>query len=371
MKKFFAIVALMSMGLIMLTSCSSDSDDGGSVPQQMKNYLKVENATYAEGTIPQATTTEKPKVQVAPTVQQGRKAIIRVAKDRVYTKFFIGLKGVPGYWVYTPENTRAESNDGDYYDIPFEGGDNATGSATIQICGQTEDGAITQPYEQTINYTEKPTIKLLNISANGRAYMTFTYNAQGKVTSFYLYGDGTKTLAYDGNSITSMVDQEEGINYTVSQNEQGYITRMQGHSEDYTDNLSFTYNEQGRLTLCDITGSDDGDPFSASHKLTWENGKLVKSEHSSTDEKSKVVTYTYTYGEYVNEFQQPFAYNTDADAFPSGINLFGKGSTMLPVKAVSNGTTIDYSYTFNADGSIKTQKLTRNDGKTVELSYTY
>lgn len=368
MKKYFSILVLLSIGLMFTTACSSDNDD--SVPQEVKNYLKVENATYTEGSIPQATVSEKPKVETASTVQKGGEAMIKVAKDRVYAKFFIGVKGVPGYWIYTPTATSSvtrAANEEEYYEIPFEVSGDSDGSVTIQVSGQTDTGDITQPYEQTINYVEGATVKLSSVSANGQTLMSLSYNPQGKVTSFYLYREGTRNISYDGNYISSITD--DGIVYRVSQNEQGCISRMQGRGEGYSDNISFTYDGQGRLTHCSITGNDDGEPFSADHKLTWNEGKLIRSEHSSSDDDTNV--FTYSYGQYENKFQQPFMLYTDADGFPVGIGLYGKGTTMLPIRATSGSTAYEYTYTFNEDKSIKTQRITRDDGRTVELTYAY
>lgn len=369
MKKFFSILALLSFGLMFTTACSSDDDD--SVPQEVKNYLRVENATYTEGSIPQATVSEKPKVETASTVQKGGKAMIKVAKDRVYTKFFIGVKGVPGYWIYTPTATsrasRAGNEDDEYYEIPFDVSGDSDGSVTIQVSGQTDTGDITQPYEQTINYVEGATVKLSSVSANGQTLMSLSYNPQGKVTSFYLPGGMLDNISYNGNFISSIT--VEDISYTVSQNEQGYILRMQGRGEDYTDNITFTYNELGYLTHCSVTGNDMGEQFWSDHKLTWDEGKLIRSEHSSDDDDTKVITYSY--GQYENILRQPFFLFEYDSAFQPGIGLFGKSTTMLPIKITSDGETYECSYTFNEDKSIKTQKITREDGRTVELYYAY
>lgn len=370
MRKTISILALLLMGLVLPTACSSDSDDAnGRDSQKTESYLTVENATYTEGSIPQATISEKLTVQMASTVQRGGKSVIRIAKDRAYTKIFIGIKGLSGYWVFTPSNATRSGSDDDFWDIPFDGGENADGNVTIQVNAQTEDGNVTQPYEQTLSYVDGATARVKSISANGRDLMSFTYNEQGKVTSFYDYGDGTLDISWSGNSITSITDKEEATHYSVTQNARGYITQMQGRGQDYSDNVTFSYNDEGRLTQYSVNGNDDGDNFNASIKFTWFDGALTKSEQTSSEDTPSV--FTYSYGQYDNALQQVFVYNTDADAFPGGIGIFGKAAAKLPVKATSGSTTYDYSYTFNADGSINTQTITRNGSQTVTLQYNY
>ena len=374
MRKTISILTLLLMGLVLPTACSSDSDDANDESsQKTESYLTVENATYTEGSIPQATISEKLTVQMASTVQRGGKSVIRIAKNRAYARIFIGIKDRSGYWVFTPSNATRSGSDDEFWDIPFNGGENAGGNVTIQVSGQTEDGNVTQPYEQTLSYVDGPSVRVKSISANGRNLMTFTYNEQGKVTSFYHYGDGTLNISWSGNSITSITDKEEDMPYTtrysVAQNARGYISQMQGRGEDYSDNITFSYNDEGRLTHYSVNGNDDGDNFNANIRFTWFDGTLTKSEQTSSDDTPSV--FTYSYGQYDNVLQQVFAYNTDADAWPGGIGIFGKAAAKLPVKATSGRITYDYSYTFNADGSIKTQTITRNGSQTMTLQYNY
>ena len=378
MKKTISILALLLLGLVLPTACSSDSDDAnnGANSQKTENYLKVENATYTEGSMPQATISEKPKVQLASTVQKGGKSVIRIAKDNAYTKLFIGIKGLSGYWVFTPSNTTRSDGDDEYWDIPFDGGDNADGDVTVQVSAQTENGDVTQPYEQTLSYVDGPSVRVKSIlvkdypvKGKNLPFMTFTYNEQGKVTSFYHYGDGTLKIYWNGNTIVSIDDIEDGTHYTVSQNSRGYITQMQGRAEDYSDNSSLDYDEEGHLIHGSGSGNDDGDIFNTDIRFTWFDGTLTMSQWTSSEDAPS--TFTYTYGQYENVLQQVFAFNTDADVHPGGIGIFGKASTKLPVKAVSGSTTYVYSYTFNADGSINTQTITRNGSQTMTLEYSY
>ena len=63
MKKYLSILALLTMGLLVTTSCGSDdsNDDGPTPPvaQETKSYVTIGNATYNEGTMPQATSAAK------------------------------------------------------------------------------------------------------------------------------------------------------------------------------------------------------------------------------------------------------------------------------------------------------------------------
>ena len=88
----------------------------------------------------------------------------------------------------------------------------------------------------------------------------------------------------------------------------------------------------------------------------------------------------YGYGDYVNGMQQPFVMYAEfffpngkesSDVFlPMGTGVFGKGTDMLPVSATSDNLKYEFSYTYNTDGSIKTQTVT-NGSRSVELNYAY
>lgn len=388
MKKYLSILALLTMGLLVTTSCGSDdsNDDGPTPPvaQETKSYVTIGNATYNEGTMPQATSAAKTNAQVTSTVQAGGTSVIRVAKDRAYTKFYIGVKGMPGYWVYTPatRTSRAAGDDDDFFDIPFNAGSDATGSATLQICGETENGEVTQPYEQTINYTERASVKGMTVTAtaNNRSItvMATAYNQEGLFDSWYSYSMGLLKFNYSDNAISSITG-DEGIRYTASQNAQGSITQMYGNDNDgYTENWTLSYNEQNRLTHYHVDCNDDGDRFTIDTRLTWEDGKLTRVDYYHSEEGS--ISWTYSYGDYVNGMQQPFIIYAEfffsngkesRDVFlPMGTGVFGKGTDRLPVSATSGVVKYEFSYSYNTDGSIKTQTV-NNGNRSVELSYTY
>lgn len=386
MKKYLSIFALLTMGLMLTTSCSSDdsNDDGPTAPvvQETKSYVTIGNATYNEGTMPQATSAATTNAQVASTVQAGGTSVIRVAKDRAYTKFYIGVKGMPGYWVYTPatRTTRATDDEDDFIDIPFNAGSDATGSVTIQISGEIENGEVTQPYEQTINYAERASVKGMTVTAtaNNRSItvMSIAYNQEGLFDSWFTYDTGTLKFNYSGRTISSIMG-EEGIRYSVSQNSQGCITQMRGNDNDgYTENWKFSYNNQNRLTSYHVDCNDDGDPFTVEARLTWDGGKLTRLDWSHSEEGSK--SWTYKYGEYVNGMRQPFVVSVDYFFIHNGIGVFlpmwtgvfGKGTDMLPITATTGNEKYGFTYTFNTDGSIKTQTV-NNGNRSVELSYTY
>lgn len=387
MKKYLSILALLTMGLLVTTSCSSDdsNDDGPTAPvaQETKRYLTIGNATYNEGTMPQATSAATTNAQVASTVQAGGTSVIRVAKDRAYTKFYIGVKGMTGYWIYTPatRTSRAAGDDDDFIDIPFNAGSDATGSVTLQISGETEDGEVTQPYEQTINYTERASVKGMTVTAtaNNRSItvMATAYNQEGLFDSWY-DTMGWLKFNYSDNAISSITG-DEGIRYSVSQNSLGCITQMRGNDNDgYTENWTLSYNEQNRLTSYHVDCNDDGDRFTFEARLTWEEGKLTRLDYSHSEIGS--TSWTYGYGDYVNGMQQPFVMYAEffypngkesSDVFlPMGTGVFGKGTDMLPVSATSGNLKYEFSYTYNTDGSIKTQTVT-NGSQSVKLSYTY
>ena len=383
MKKYLSILVLLTMGLLLTTSCSNDDSNDNPTPpvaQETKNYVTIGNATYNEGAMPQATSTATPNAQVASTIQAGGTSVIRVAKDKPYTKFYIGVKGMPGYWVYIPQATRVIGDDDDFIDIPFNAGSDATGSVTVQISGETENGEVTQPYEQTINYTERASVKGMAViaTANNRTVtvMSTSYNKEGQFASWYSYDMGLLKFNYSGNTISGITG-DEGISYSVSQNSQKCVTQMRGGDNDgYTENWTLTYNDQNRLKHYRVDCNDDGDRFIVEASLAWDGGKLTRLDYSHSEYGS--TSWTYNYGEYANGMQQPFImvvdyfFNSKGDNIflPMGTGVFGKGTDMLPVSVTSGNVRYEFSYTFNTDGSIKTQTVT-NGSQVVELNYVY
>ncbi len=378
MKKYLSILALLTMGLQLTTSCSSDdSNDTPVLPvaKETKSYVTIGNATYSEGTMPQATTTEATSAQVSSTVQAGGTSVIRVTKDRAYTKFYIAVKGMPGYWVYAPttRTSRAEDDDDDFIDIPFNAGSSATGSVTIQISGETEDGEVTQPYEQTINITAGQRGALVRqISYGEMSLYSMQYDNLGRLTSL-ICQETDISISY--GSVLTIKDNNEGLTYTASLNDMGYISSMKTGSQGFSASYSFSYDKQGHLLKITGQGKDYDEVFSGTWTQTWSDGNLTRCSVSSDE---GTYNASFTYGNYVNQQHQFFYTVTPYDEITSGLyaaGLLGVTSDKLPIEVQQSGDEYGmekatFSYTFNEDGTIKTQTQTQN-GYSVVLTYSY
>ena len=103
MKKYF-IFLLMALFAIQFQSCSNDDESKEQISELEKNYLSIENAVYNKGEIPAATTDEKiDGIDMSNQVMNGAMNYISVVTEKNIKKFFIGIKGVDGYFEYVPQ----------------------------------------------------------------------------------------------------------------------------------------------------------------------------------------------------------------------------------------------------------------------------
>lgn len=102
MKKIFMFFCSLCVSVGLFTSCSSD--DEVKVSELEKSYFSIENAVYEGGTFPVSTNgTAIDGLSINSKALTGGMNFITVITEQVYKKFFIGVKGVEGYWVYEPD----------------------------------------------------------------------------------------------------------------------------------------------------------------------------------------------------------------------------------------------------------------------------
>ena len=82
------------------------------------------------------------------------------------------------------------------------------------------------------------------------------------------------------------------------------------------------------------------------------------------------VTYNFHYGDYTNNGQQTVYTYSMIDGFPLGTNLFGTTMQKLPVSMTTGGKKTTFSYTYDGNGNIATQKVTQGS-ETMTLTYSY
>lgn len=393
MKKNLLILCSLLVGLTFV-ACSSDDDENKG--NSSASTLTVKNATYNEGAFPAATVSERLEGVKVSNTSDADNATIQIPKDDEYTRFSIGIKGQSGYYVYTPNDTRASDED-EYWEIPITFDKDEIAGKTVQVSAEDIDGNITKPYEFTLNYTDSKSRANFSIVYNGEAMFSCEYDEKGRLVHFRrMNGDyyaEEVIITYNGNQPTKIfyrendfIVSEDSDDYTatytsITTNKQGYITGMKGEHvfggkasyDNYSSTHTFDYDGNGYLVkqhevFIDRDGSSE-DAFS----YTWSNGNLVSvklwesdSETRATDDGPHEYENLITYGEDVNKLEQGSygQFYSSTMEWVVFTNLCGKHSKNLPIsyKSISRGKHYDgeewtFDYEFNSDGSIKTETV--------------
>lgn len=154
MKKYFYLLA-MAFFAIQIQSCSSDDDGGAPVDNLETNYLTIENAVFNDQDFPEATLDEPlDGVDMSSQVMNGAMNYISVVTEKEIQKFFIGVKGVDGYWEMDASTTITRATQYNTYVIPVMISQNYFGNSVIQVSGMLTDGSITLPIEKEMEYIE-------------------------------------------------------------------------------------------------------------------------------------------------------------------------------------------------------------------------
>ena len=377
MKRNLLIMSLLLVGISFLASCSDDDDD--KTPSAVKEVLSISDAAYNEGTFPTATTNV---VVSGASVTAGT---VKIAKNDNYRRIFIGVKGMEGYYVYTPDPSTRAADDDEFWTIPFNYGGTAS-DVTLLISAETENGSVTKPSEFTLNYTDTPSSAMpVQITMNGKAWAKFQYDSKNRLTEAKIneepgrtYPYSTLVITYKNDKVTKLemggYDSEkesEVMTFTsVQSNSQGYITSMSGTTKEswdgytYKGTVSFTcaYDNDGYLIRLQESWKDEDGTDNYTTTFTWSDGNLVR----RTDSDGGVITVTY--GDKLNEAGQgtygQYASGLAEICFAGG--LFGKLSKNLPTSVTEDGETSKLSYDFNDDGTISCEYVNG-----VPLVYTY
>lgn len=178
-------------------------------------YITVEDAVYEEGEFPEGNTGEvMAGVSLSNQSLQGGMSYITVVTTKVYKRFFIGVKDVEGYLVYTPQQTaqtRADGSSGvNTYTIPVVYSDDIDdgNNVVILISGEDENGNVDEPYEVEVNILDTQTgdldIKLA--FSNEKDIDLHLYLPDGEHI-FYGAKGGTKTLP-NGTTVSYGLDHD-------------------------------------------------------------------------------------------------------------------------------------------------------------------
>lgn len=210
MKKYFVTFCSACLSLLMLQSCITNGDNPSTpsnpTASALEEIVTIEGATYHEGAMPAATTTAQISgVNYNARALQGGSDFITINTDETYTKFYVAIKGVPGYYEFVPEAlTRAANN----YVIPLIFDEDYSDDTTVYISGEDENGDVTDPYEAEIIFVE---------TQIGDLNVTLTFD-QLKDVDLHLYTPGGQHIYYaarggsytltDGSTVSYGLDHD-------------------------------------------------------------------------------------------------------------------------------------------------------------------
>lgn len=236
MKKYFYLLVL-ALFAIQFQSCSSD-DETESTSELEKNYLSIENAVYNSGSFPTATTEETlDGIDMSTQVMNGAMNYISIITEKKIQKFFIGVKGVSGFWEYSPTSTTTRAaTDYNTYVIPVMMSQSYTGNSTIVLSGQLDNGDVTAPVENEVFYIETMPgeVEVKLAFSNSKDVDLHLYTPSGQ---HIYYGDrGGSYTTDDGETITYGldIDSNAGCSLDHVNKENIYIPSELVQSGTYT-----------------------------------------------------------------------------------------------------------------------------------------
>ncbi|MBQ7689992.1 MAG: hypothetical protein IJT30_02215 [Muribaculaceae bacterium] len=198
MKKYlFSFLALAGI-TAALVACGSDDE---SLQEQVENrYFTIENATFTEGTFPQATTNDQiDGFSINARALAGGMNFVTVVTQRTYNRFYIGLRGIDGYWTCTPSS---QTQQGDYhtYIIPINYSTGLEEGMIMLVAAQDDEGNTTTPYETEIDFVESLAGDLtINLTFNNDKDVDLHLFTPGGTHIYYRNRGGSYTKA-DGTT---------------------------------------------------------------------------------------------------------------------------------------------------------------------------
>lgn len=205
MKKYVYLLA-MALCATQFLSCSSD-DDSSSLSLLEKNYFTIEKSVYNDSNFPTGTVDEIVNgVEMSSQVMNGAMNFITIFTEQEIEKFFVGVKGVPGYLEYAPTNASTrDSGSGalNMYTIPVMMSQSYTGNSTLLLSGQLQGGGITAPIEKQMFYIE-------TIPGEVEVKLSFSNN---KDVDLHLFTPGGEHIYYGNRGGSFTTDKGEEVTY--------------------------------------------------------------------------------------------------------------------------------------------------------------
>ena len=146
-------------------------------------YFEVEDGDYMPGSIPQPTSDiELGSLSYNEYALAGGMNFISVTSSNRYKKFYVGIRGINGFWFYIPEGYSMNNNQY-VYTIPLIFTPKYYENITVVIIGVTEDGRNTKEAEAYIKYIE---------SLSGDLNVNLTFNTPKDVDLHLILPSGER-----------------------------------------------------------------------------------------------------------------------------------------------------------------------------------
>lgn len=205
--------ALLALGTFTFVACDQEDNpanpgnpevvnpDDPQVPSDLETYyFSVESAHYVGQTFPAATLDETIQgLSVNTHAIKGGTNQIQVNTTKVYTEFYIGAEGVPGYFLFIPEGGSAEPGtgeggtgltEGELYKIALLFSTQLADEVVLLVSAKDDQGNVTKPYRIVISFVETQTQR-------GDLNVSLYFSNEKDVDLHLILPDGTRL--YYGN----------------------------------------------------------------------------------------------------------------------------------------------------------------------------
>lgn len=246
MKKNLLTFGLLCMSMVLMTACHNfDSDElgaGGTTPTPTPTpaptttpattfgttYYSVPGATFSDTSFPTSTsTTTLSGVSMNSQALTGGMNFLSIVSPVPFSKFYIGVDGQQGYWVYTPSASEVtQTGDGNYvYNIPVNYGTGFNQDLDMVISGVEQNGGgVTKPFKGKVTYVSSLSGDLnINLTFSNAKDVDLHLITPSGLRIFYGARGGTAMV--NGKAVTFGLDHDSNAGCQIDNlnNENIYI----------------------------------------------------------------------------------------------------------------------------------------------------